>query len=189
MDGADSLDRGLTMRPARPDEAARVLEILEDGKRAIARFGIGQWQQGYPDRAAVERDMALGRCRVAEDRAGALVGALALCPGADPEYAAVDAGWLTANPAAGEVPYASIHRCATAASAARTGVMGFMFRAAEDEARAAGLQSIRIDTHPGNLAMRSFLARAGYTELGRFELARKPDETDLTRIAYEKLLD
>lgn len=37
--------------------------------------------------------------------------------------------------------------------------------------------------------MRSFLTRHGFTELMTFELKTKGDaETDLTRIAYEKLV-
>ena len=35
----------LTMRRALPGEADRVMEILEDGKRSIARFGIERLSQ------------------------------------------------------------------------------------------------------------------------------------------------
>lgn len=179
----------LEMRLARADEATRVMEILEDGKRSIARFGIEQWQHGYPDLAAVERDIAAGACYVAVDDTGRPLGSLALLGGIDAEYCRAHAGWLTDNPIAGEAPYLAIHRCATAAEALERGVMGFMFDQAETIARNAGARSIRIDTHPGNRAMRAFLAKQGYTELSAFELTQKGDtETDLTRIAYEKLV-
>ncbi len=182
----------LTMRRAAPSEVERVLEILEDGKRSIARFGIEQWQHGYPNRASIEDDLAHGACWVAEDEAtGALVGTLALRFDRDREYAAPGLRWLTENTMpSGEEAYAAIHRCATAAEALNQGVMAFMFSAAEDIAHAEGRLSLRIDTHPGNRAMRGFLTRQGYTELDAFELATKTNtETDLTRIAYEKLLD
>ena len=97
--------------------------------------------------------------------------------------------WLTANPSEEPVPYAAIHRCATAEAALKRGVMAFLFASAEDLARRAGRSSIRIDTHPGNLAMRSFLAKQGFSELSAFKLSTKGDaETDIVRIAYEKLL-
>lgn len=185
------MDSQLTMRLAQPDEAARVMEILEDGKRSIARFGIEQWQHGYPNLEAVEKDIAAEACYVAEDASGALVGSLALLGGIDAEYCRAQAGWLTANPFEGEgtAPYLAIHRCATAAEALERGVMGFMFSEAEAIASRRGLESIRIDTHPGNIAMRRFLAKQGFTELSPFELTQKGDEeTDLTRIAYEKLV-
>lgn len=181
----------LHMRLARAEEAGRVTEILEDGKRSIARFGIEQWQHGYPNRKAVERDIAAGACYVAEDGTGALLGSLALLAGVDAEYCRAQVGWLTDNPfeGAGDAPYLAIHRCATAAEALERGVMGFMFEQAEQIARERGLHSIRIDTHPGNVAMRSFLTKRGFTELSPFELTQKGDtETDLTRIAYEKLV-
>lgn len=179
------------MRRARPAEATRVLEILEDGKRSIARFGIEQWQHGYPNRESVAADLARDACWVAEDAIGALVGTLALRFDEDPEYVAPGLTWLTPNNAPdGTVAYAAIHRCATAACALNRGIMAFMFAAAEDIAREQHRLSLRIDTHPGNRAMRSFLTKRGFAELDRFQLRTKGDttETDLTRIAYEKLL-
>lgn len=179
----------LIMRRAKDDEAARVMEILEDGKRSIARFGIEQWQHGYPNLAGVEDDLAHGFCYVAEDVDGSLLGTLALCRGADPEYSRAALPWLTDNPRDGKVPYASVHRCATAVEALKRGVMGFLFAEAGRIARSEGLESLRIDTHPGNRAMRSFLSKSGFTEIGPFQLVCKGDtETDLGRIAYEKLL-
>ena len=179
----------LEMRLARADEATRVMEILEDGKRSIARFGIEQWQHGYPNLTAVERDIAASACHVAVDGNDNLLGSLALLGGIDAEYCRADVGWLTDNPVTGEAPYLAIHRCATAAEALGRGVMGFMFDQAACIARSTGKQSIRIDTHPGNRAMRSFLTKQGFTELKAFDLTQKGDtETDLTRIAYEKLV-
>ena len=179
----------LTMRRATASEATRVMEILDDGKRSIARFGIEQWQHGYPDLASVEQDIALGACHVAATAAGELVGTLALRLDLDRDYAASGIDWLTANPSEEPVPYAAIHRCATAEAALKRGVMAFLFASAKDLARRAGRSSIRIDTHPGNLAMRSFLAKQGFSELSAFKLSTKGDaETDIVRIAYEKLL-
>lgn len=179
----------MTMRRAVASDAARVMEILEDGKRSIARFGIEQWQHGYPNLGSVERDIEQGSCYVAQTESGEILGTLALCPGVDAEYSRADVPWLTENPSAGEVPYASIHRCATAAEALKRGVMGFMFDEAARIAAGMGKLSVRVDTHPGNVAMRSFLPKRGFRELGPFDLVTKTSgEEDLTRIAYEKLL-
>ena len=181
----------LHMRLARADEAPRVMEILEDGKRSIARLGIEPGQPGHPNLDGVQRAIQANARHVAEDRAGALLGSLALLGGIDAEYCRAQVGWLTDNPFEGEgtAPYLAIHRCATAAEALERGVMGSLFREAESITRMHGLKSIRIDTHPGNVAMRAFLAKQGFTELSPFELTQKGDqETDLTRIAYEKLV-
>ena len=59
------------------------------------------------------------------------------------------------NGKAAEAPtYAAIHRCATAQAARNRGVMAFMFSKATELAKRAGKTSLRIDTHPGNAAMR-----------------------------------
>lgn len=177
------------MRSATPADAERVLAVLEDGKRSIARFGIPQWQHGYPNIDVVNRDIAEGACHVAVDETGTVLGALSLCLGVDQDYVGADLAWLTENPTDAPVPYATIHRCATAEAALKRGVMAFMFAEAEAAAREAGRLSMRIDTHPGNIAMRSFLDKTGFTELGPFEITAKgAEETDVVRIAYEKLL-
>lgn len=183
------MDNQLTMRLATPDMADRIMEILEDGKRSIARLGIDQWQHGYPNLDSVRQDMEMGACYVAVDQDGELLGTLALHRGVDPEYCQAQVPWLTDNPSTEPVPYAVIHRSATAANALNRGVMGFMFDQAAQIARAEGKQSIRIDTHPGNKAMRGLLAKHGYTEIGPFDLACKGDTDEyLGRIAYEKML-
>lgn len=176
------------MRRAEAADTDRVLAILEDGKRQIAGLGIDQWQGGYPDRAAVEQDIDAGTCWIAEDAAGAAVGTLALVFDADASYEQARVPWLTAS-GAGTPAYAAIHRCATASRALGRGVMGSMFEQAAAIARAAGRSGIRIDTHPGNRAMRGFIAKQGYTEVGVIELEpRAGAEGSRTRIAYEKLI-
>lgn len=173
----------IVIRLARTDEAERVMRVLEDGKRSIARLGIEQWQHGYPDLAAAEGDIAARACWVAEADDGRLLGTLALRFGADPDYEAAGITWPN-----GALPYAAIHRCATAADALGRGVMGTMFAHAEDAARHQGAASIRVDTHPGNTAMRGFLAKQGFTELDAFDLVSHGVPTDRRRIAYEKPL-
>lgn len=180
----------LVMRRAVMDDAARVMDIIEDGKRSIARFGIDQWQCGYPNIDSVASDIELNSCYVAEDDKGTALGTLALLEGHDLEYESADLPWLTSNGKAAEAPtYAAIHRCATAQAALNRGIMAFMFSKATELAKRVGKTSLRIDTHPGNAAMRSFLTKQGFQEIGPFSLQSDGrTESDLTRIAYEKLI-
>lgn len=177
---------GLSMRLAKPEDCGRVLEVLDDGRRAIAQLGISQWQDGYPEPAVVEEDIQLGACYVAEDTEHGIVGTLALRLDRDADYLAADSlGWLTLDPDAGDPPYASVHRCAVAEGMAGQGVMSFMFSQVKAIVREAGRESIRIDTHPGNTAMRGFLASQGFAEIGPFELVTHAG-SDPARVAYEK---
>ncbi len=178
----------LTMRRATPCEADGVLSILQDGIAAIAELGIEQWQHGYPNMKAVQADIAAGHSWVCEDTAtGELLGTLALSFDYEADYDAPTEKWLT--PESPEAPaYAVIHRTAVARTAARRGVMSFLFRGAEDEARRAGRKSLRIDTHPGNVRMRALCEKMGFTPCGEHELTPHGDEVDRVRLGFEKLL-
>lgn len=186
---------GFTIRRACADEAAAVLDVIEDGRRAIAELGIAQWQNGYPDLTAVERDIAVGACWVAAAGAEAecaLLGTCAVCLERDVDYAAAGAAgvrWLTRDDTGRvEPPYVAVHRCAVAAGDGRRGVMSALLLAAVRLARTEGRRSVRMDTHPGNVRMRGFLERHGFTELAAFHMVGHPVPDDDVRIAYEKLL-
>ena len=175
----------LVVRRARPGEEARVAQIWDDGRRAIATLGIDQWQHGWPDRATADRSVAEGVCLVAERANGVLVGTLCLCPGPDADYEAAALPWRVPG------PYVALHRVAVAAEARRQGVMGRMFEAALDQARAAGCVAARIDTHPGNATMRAFVASQGFFEVGTLRLASMATTepaADPTRVAFERAL-
>lgn len=175
-----------------------MFSVIEDGRRAIAALGIEQWQHGYPDRAAVEADIAAGACWVAAGGAeaeGALLGTCAICLKRDADYVSAEregVRWMTRDPGvstgAGEPPYAAVHRCAVAAGDGRRGVMSALLMAAARVARAEGRQSLRMDTHPGNVCMRGFLAKQGFAELGPYHMVDHPEPGDAVRIAYEKVL-
>ena len=187
----DGVPAGMTIRLTGACEAAAVMEVLDGGRAAIAQLGLEQWQHGYPNLDSVTADITAGRCLVAEDTAsGALLGTCALCLERDADYtAAAQAGvpWLT-DSFVDPVPYAAVHRCATAAAARRRGVMAALIADVSARALAAGRVSLHMDTHPDNVRMRGFLASQGFTELGAFEMVDHAVPTDTLRIAYEKML-
>ena len=37
-----------------------IMQVFAEARRAIARFGIEQWQNGYPDESVVKEDISLG---------------------------------------------------------------------------------------------------------------------------------
>lgn len=50
-----------------------------------------------------------------------------------------------------------------------------------------GFQSVRIDTHLGNVPMRGLLEKCGYSQCGVFLLANREEPTR-ERVAYEKIV-
>ena len=176
----------LLIRKTAPADVAAVVGVLQEGKAAIAELGISQWQTGdYPNRSDVERDIADGSSYLAEDETGAVLGTISLSFGGDVTYDRIDGSWLTQS-TSDSPRYGAVHRVAVARAAARRGVMTALVNEAERIARDAGAESVRADTHPGNIPMRRMLARLGFTECGVIMLQK--DDPEPERIAYEKLV-
>ncbi len=172
----------LTFRKAVPGDLDSLLELYEQGRAAIARFGIDQWQNGYPARTDVEKDMAEGVLWVGEGPAfpGRIASVMALIFTGEPTYDQIyDGQWLTGD----THDYAAIHRITVSPHFRNQGVAGQTMAFGKSMAAEAGFTSLRIDTHRGNLAMRGMLEKNGFTHCGTIFL-----ESGDPRVAYEILL-
>ena len=151
----------ISHRPAEARDLDAVMDVVAQARRAIARLGIDQWQDGYPGREVIEADIARGIGYVFENE-GAIAGYLALAPSPEPVYERIDGAWL----ANGE--YLTVHRSC----------------ASEELARSRGVASVRADTHRGNAVMRHLLEKRGFTYCGT--VAYDVTAGDPLRAAYEK---
>ncbi len=61
----------LHFRKARPDDAARIMEIIRQAQAQMRALGSDQWQNGYPAPADIARDIAAGAGYVLCRRAAA----------------------------------------------------------------------------------------------------------------------
>lgn len=176
----------IIVRKTTPDDVLAAEAVLDDGRRALAAMSIPQWQGEYPSRIDVADDIERGIGYVAVDDKGTVLGTLAFTMEGEPTYDVIEGSWLTQSQS--DAPtYATVHRCAVAAPAARKGVMNAMIDAVETMARQAGAKSVRIDTHRLNVRMRGLASKRGFTECGVITLPYEHEE-DPTRIAYEKVL-
>lgn len=92
------------------------------------------------------------------------------------------------NNEGGAVPaYAAIHRMAVNAALRGEGYAGRLFEEAAALARERGMESIRIDTHAGNLPMQRALEKSGFSRCGTIYLKGGAEDGD-ARIAFEKIL-
>ncbi|MBR4962054.1 MAG: N-acetyltransferase [Clostridia bacterium] len=172
----------LTFRKAVPGDMDALLALYEQGRAAIARFGIDQWQNGYPAGADVEKDLADNVLWVSEDSEvpGKIASVMALIFTGEPTYDVIVEGkWLTGD----SHDYAAIHRITVSPDFRNRGVAGQTMAFGMESARKAGFSSLRIDTHEGNLAMRGMLEKNGFTHCGTIFL-----ESGAPRVAYEILL-
>ena len=161
-----------------------VMTVIEEARRTIAALGIDQWQNGSPNRAMIEEDVALGQGYCVE-RDGQIVGNFALIYDGEPTYDRIDGGaWMTADrDEAGRSAYLAIHRVAILVAHRGSGISTAILEHAAEIARRLGKQSLRIDTHRGNVVMRRMLEKHGFLHCGTIHL-----QNGDPRVAYERLL-
>ena len=152
-------------------------KIYEYAVKTIGELGIDQWQNGYPCKESIIEDLEKQRLYVCRDPSG-VIGVCAVIKDGEPAYNNIYGGnWLTNG------KYITIHRFAVSGRSRRCGVGTFMIKRIESMAAEEGFPSIRIDTHNGNVPMRSMLNASEFTHCGTINLA-SGDE----RAAYEKLV-
>lgn len=165
---------------AKKEHIEEMMVITNDAKKQLANLGLDQWQKGYPSREVWESDAELGCTQLAVED-GKIMGIFAFQTTPDASYYEINGKWLT------DGTYASMHRVCVADDAKGKGVAGQMFSHGFEMAKNAGLPSMRIDTHPGNIPMQRALMKAGFVACGEIYLVGGCEDGDL-RIAFEKIL-
>ena len=167
------------------EDIDEVMRVLADGRAAIATFGIDQWQAGYPFRSTIESDIAAGKSYVLVDE-DEIVATFMYEPDGEPTYDNIDGAWLSRGNSA-QPSYACMHRVAVAEGKTGKGYAKRMVHAALEHAREDGFEGLRIDTHPGNLAMRGLVEGLGFDYCGMIYIAHAGEGTP-DRVAYERLV-
>ena len=175
----------MEIRKTTPGDVDAVMNIIEEARRTIAALGIDQWQNGSPNRFMIEEDVALGqsRCVVGDD--GRIVGTFALISDGEPTYdRIVDGAWsVDDRDFEGSYRYLAIHRVAIAVANRGSGISTAILEYAAQTARELGRDSLRIDTHRGNVVMRRMLEKHGFVHRGTIFL-----QNGDPRVAYERIL-
>ena len=166
---------------AKQEHLPALCAMTEAAKAQLKRLGVDQWQKGYPNEAVWTSDIETGITWVAVEN-GEVQGAFMFSSAPEESYAEIDGAWLTVGTA-----YGSLHRVCVAEESKGRGVAGELFRHGLELAKQAGLPSVRIDTHEGNLPMRRALEKAGFTFCGKITLVGGSEDGD-PRLAYEKIL-
>lgn len=168
----------MLIRKAVSADLDALMPIFDEARGTIGKLGIDQWQDGYPQREVIEEDIRGGYTRVIETD-GTVRGTFALFFDGEPTYDRIfDGHWLTGDE---NRNYLAVHRVAITVASRGTGLSGALIAHAEEEAKAAGKLSIRIDTHEGNVVMRRMLEKNGLQYCGIIYLVNGDP-----RVAYEK---
>ena len=169
----------MLIRNAKPEDAARIMEIIDAAKVALKALGTDQWQNGYPNMDSTLSDIRAGISRVLVDENDRIIATAAVYVGNEPTYDRIyDGEWLLDTKT-----YGIIHRIAVDTTAKNKGLASRMMSYCAELSREAGVSSMRCDTHFGNVIMQHTLEKNGYVRCGTIFL-----EDGQTRAAYEKKL-
>ncbi len=170
------------IRKTNQQDIPAVMNIIHDAQTSMKLLGISQWQNGYPNETSFVKDIAEGISYVYEED-GEIVATAAIFCAPEPDYAVIyDGEWKTTG------EYGVIHRVAVKKEAKRAGYAAKMIEYAVELTKEVGYGSLRMDTHEGNVPMRTFLKKQGFEECGIIYLSNE-GSGDNKRVAYEKVLD
>ena len=166
------------VRLAKNEDLEKVLSLYRQASLFLKKHNVDQWQNGYPNQQTffedLEKESLYILCNDVE-----IIGVASILSENDNNYDEIyDGKWLQ------EGPYVCIHRITVDTMYKGVGNAKLFIDKAVELATKLGYASIRIDTHPDNIAMRKFLKRQGFTKCGTIYL-----ETSDLRIGYEKLLE
>ena len=170
----------LILRPTCEGDLPEVMRIIADAQADFRARGIDQWQNGYPNEAAIRCDIARGESYVVI-RGEQIVATAMITFAPDPNYAVIYNGeWLLAAPKS----YATIHRISVDLAERGQGIAEWIVGQTERMCRKRGADSLRIDTHRDNRSMQRVAEKNGMTLCGIIHLADGAE-----RLAYEKIMN
>lgn len=150
------------IRKALPEDIDSIMAIIRDAQRALAELGIDQWQDGYPTRDIILRDIDLGQGYLCDDPTVGIIGYSAIVLTGEEAYRQIDASqWNTSS------DYVVVHRLCVRNDVRRRGTATELMQYAITKAKEANFNGFRIDTHKGNIRMLSLLERLGFKHTGR----------------------
>jgi ribosomal protein S18 acetylase RimI-like enzyme len=145
------------IRSASLQDIATIDALVREATRQMDARGIAQWDELYPTREILAKDIERGEMHVIESEGGA-AGIIVLNEHQEPEYAAVR--WWFSGPAL------VVHRLAVHPAFQRRGLASRLMDFAEERAAALKYACVRLDAFTKNPAACSLYESRGYRKAG-----------------------
>lgn len=152
-----------------------IMALIAQAKAFLKQNGVVQWQDGYPDLACIERDVARNTGYLCVEQEN-IIGYLCIDFDGEPAYDKLDGKWLSIQ------PYVVVHRFALDNTVKGKGIGSKVFQMVGALSRNRGIHSFKVDTDNDNQIMKHLLQKNGFEYCGTicFDNSEK--------IAYEKLI-
>lgn len=164
-------------RAASLDDIDDVMKAIEDSRELLKEQGNGQWQDGYPNREDLLKDIRNGRLFALIDQDNKVIGVCALTYREEEYHHLYEGEWIS------DLPYMVMHRAALKKEYRGKGHGKMLFALFEAQAKKEGFHSLRIDTHEGNAIMCHLIESFGFKYCGKVILTPNKD-----RMVFEKII-
>lgn len=167
----------MEFRQANISDLDQIVEIIELSKKYLKETKVDQWQDGYPAKEDLRRDIESGNSYVLTNKDEIVATTVISLDGESTYNSIFNGEWITNE------EYIVMHRVAVHDRYKGKGIFKELIKEAENLALNKGIFSIKIDTHRDNLSMQKALLKNDFKKCGIIYL-----EDGSERIAFEKVM-
>ena len=167
----------MEFRQAKISDLDQIVEIIELSKKYLKETKVDQWQDGYPKKEDLRRDIESGNSYVLTNKDEIIATTVISLDGESTYNSIFNGEWITNE------DYIVMHRVAVHDKYKGKGIFKELIKEAESSALNKGISSIKIDTHRDNISMQRAVVKNDFQKCGIIYL-----EDGSERIAFEKVL-
>ncbi|MGU8648084.1 GNAT family N-acetyltransferase [Clostridium perfringens] len=167
----------MEFRQANISDLDQIVEIIELSKKYLKETKVDQWQDGYPAKEDLRRDIESGNSYVLTNKDEIVATTVISLDGESTYNSIFNGEWITNE------EYIVMHRVAVHDKYKGKGIFKELIKEAESLALNKGISSIKIDTHRDNISMQRAVVKNNFKRCGIIYL-----EDGSERIAFEKVL-
>ncbi|EGT2192763.1 GNAT family N-acetyltransferase [Clostridium perfringens] len=167
----------MEFRQANISDLDQIVEIIELSKKYLKETKVDQWQDGYPAKEDLRRDIESGNSYVLTNKDEIVATTVISLDGESTYNSIFNGEWITNE------EYIVMHRVAVHDKYKGKGIFKELIKEAESLALNKGISSIKIDTHRDNISMQRAVVKNDFKRCGIIYLGDGSE-----RIAFEKVL-
>ena len=167
----------MEFRQAKISDLDQIVEIIELSKKYLKETKVDQWQDGYPAKEDLRRDIESGNSYVLTNKDEIVATTVISLDGESTYNSIFNGEWITNE------EYIVMHRVAVHDKYKGKGIFKELIKEAESLALNKGISSIKIDTHRDNISMQRAVVKNHFKRCGIIYLGDGSE-----RIAFEKVL-
>ena len=167
----------MEFRQAKISDLDQIVEIIELSKKYLKETKVDQWQDGYPAKEDLRRDIESGNSYVLTNKDEIIATTVISLEGESTYNSIFNGEWITNE------EYIVMHRVAVHDKYKGKGIFKELIKEAESLDLNKRILSIKIDTHRDNISMQRAVVKNDFKRCGIIYL-----EDGSERIAFEKVL-